>query len=470
LVAAELRSFNPSYSVSGTAFYGNGAAHSATGYVPSAGQYTNQRSRDAYSYGILGRVELDARTQSGWGTVRSFVRVDSYYGSGGNSATGALNGLGGGVINTTAGTTVQRETTIVNKAFIQFAGLTAGRAQSMFDFYADAYNYDSLRGSNATVALLSYTATFGGGFSATLSFEDQASRRAAIGSTFATTSAAGINLGGITATSFQAQPAGARVPEIVGNVRLDQPWGVVQLSAAAHQVNSSLYASGALATGATAYAFPALTSNSYGFAVQLGVQLNMDYLSPGDKLWLQAAYERGAFGYIAGNNLGYNYGLGVNANRYAGSGFTPMDYSYGWNPQPGSDCVYTAFGPYAAGGGSCQQTSGWDFTGAYKHYWLPSLASAVYGSYLQYFNPQNALNGFGGAVGVSNTKEARVGTNLVWTPIKGFDIGAEFMYVHLTQTRPVGLASDTVLNAAGLPSFRANSNEYEGRLRVQRAF
>lgn len=481
LVLGEMRSFNPSYSIGpsgGSTFWGNGSVptHAAVGglaagygFIPGVSNYTNQRSRDSYSFGALGRVELDARTQSPWGTVRSFVRVDAYYGSGGNAATGALNGLGGGVINTSAGSTVQRETTIVNKAFIQFAGLTAGRAQSMFDFYADAYNYNNLRGSNATVSLFAYTYTFGNGFSGTISIEDQASRRAFIGSTFA--SATPVNFDGYYGvTSLQANPAGARVPEIVGNLRWDQSWGAVQISAAAHQSATSLYNAGALATGAAAYAFPVLTSNNYGFAVQGGIQLNMDYLSPGDKLWLQAAYEKGAFGYIAGNNLGYNYGQGVNANRYAGSGFTWMDYSYGWNPQPGSDCVWSGNGPFLVGGGSCRQTQGWDFTGAYKHYWLPTLASAVYGSYLQYSNPWNALQGFGGAVGVSNIKEGRVGTNLVWTPVKGFDIGTEFMYVHTTQTRPVGLATDAQLNAVGLPGFRANANEYEGRIRVQRAF
>jgi hypothetical protein len=84
--------------------------------------------------------------------------------------------------------------------------------------------------------------------------------------------------------------------------------------------------------------------------------------------------------------------------------------------------------------------------------------------------PANALAGFGGAVGISNIKEGRVGTNLVWTPLKGFDIGAEFMYVHLNQSRPVGLAPDAVLTATGLPAFRADQNQYEGRVRVQRAF
>ncbi len=59
--------------------------------------------------------------------------------------------------NTSAGPGATRETTIVNKAFIQFAGLTAGRAQSMFDFYANAYNYQKIAGSSATTQLIAYT-------------------------------------------------------------------------------------------------------------------------------------------------------------------------------------------------------------------------------------------------------------------------------------------------------------------------
>ncbi|MCO5086831.1 MAG: hypothetical protein M9883_08245 [Methylobacteriaceae bacterium] len=52
-----------------------------------------------------------------------------------------------------------------------------GRIQSMFDFYADAATYSGLR-SNQTVNGLAYTATFGGGSSATLSIEDEVSHRA----------------------------------------------------------------------------------------------------------------------------------------------------------------------------------------------------------------------------------------------------------------------------------------------------
>ncbi|MGH6848563.1 MAG: porin [Methylocella sp.] len=470
LALTELRGFDPSFTIVGPLFYGNGAQHLGAGFVPLPSEFSNARSRDATDFAALGRVELDARTQSPWGALRSFIRVDSYFGSNGSAALGSL-GQQANTFNTTAGTSAPRDTTIVNRAFIQFAGLTAGRAQSMFDFYADAYNYHFLRGSNATVNLLAYTATFGDGFSATLSFEDQPDRRAAIGSTIASTTAAPITIGGISATSFQAQPGGSRVPEIVGNIRLDQPWGAVQLSGAAHHVRASLFQANALATPPVApppagftpsFAFPALTSNSFGFAVQGGVQLNADYLSPGDKLWLQAAYEKGAFSYIAGTNYAFSY-ASVSQNRFPGSGGTPLDYGDGWNPQINSDCVFT-------GSGACEQQWGWDITGAYKHYWLPILSSAVYGSYLEVHYPANALNGFGGAVGVSNLKEARVGTNLVWTPLRGFDIGAEFMYVHLNETRPVGLAPNSTLTAAGLPAFQSNTHQYEGRLRIQRAF
>src|SRR4051812_5873027 len=123
-----------------------------------------------------------------------FIRVDSSFGSSTTTQTGALNQL----YNTSAGPFPAKEQTIVNKAFIQFAGLTAGRAQSMFDFYADAYNYEALRGSNASPVLLAYTYTFPGwagvtGFSATISAEDSVSRRELVGSVVSFNAVNGLN-------------------------------------------------------------------------------------------------------------------------------------------------------------------------------------------------------------------------------------------------------------------------------------
>ncbi len=57
---------------------------------------------------------------------------------------------------------------------MQFAGLTAGRASSFFDFYAADYEIiGSSLGSNlASTNLLAYTQKFGEGWSATISMED----------------------------------------------------------------------------------------------------------------------------------------------------------------------------------------------------------------------------------------------------------------------------------------------------------
>jgi hypothetical protein len=101
MVLTELRGFDPSFSISGTNFYANGAPHLGAGFVPSVSQYSNARSRDAFSYAALGRVELDTRTQSPWGALRAFVRVDAYYGSGQQAATGSLGSLTN-TFNTTA--------------------------------------------------------------------------------------------------------------------------------------------------------------------------------------------------------------------------------------------------------------------------------------------------------------------------------------------------------------------------------
>lgn len=165
---------------------------------------------------------------------------------------------------------------------------------------------------------------------------------------------------------------------------------------------------------------------------------------------------------IAGNNIGFSTGA-VSQSRYMGSGFSAMDNAAYWNPQINSDCVFT-------GTGFCELQWGWAFVGAYKHYWLPSLSSALYASYAEVHYSANALAGLGDAIGVSNTKETRIGANLIWTPLRGFDIGAELMYINLNQARPIGLASNNVLAANGLPAFKSNAITYEGRIRIQRAF
>jgi hypothetical protein len=494
LALFEARTFNTPHSIDDGFYSGSSprilkaglGSFGAAGEGPSATDYRNARSRDNYGFGATGRVELDARTGTSYGALRGFLRVDSSFGSSSSSQTGALNQL----YNTTAGPFPAKEQTIVNKAFVQFAGLTAGRAQSMFDFYADAYNYEALRGSNANPALLAYTYTFDGpftGLSATISVEDGVSRREQIGSVLSWQAVPGTGAPpasfGIPAIpgGFSAFAAGQQIPDLVANVSVDQPWGSAQLSGAAHQLRTTLYppltpaAFGVLGNPAVAGLAansgvaavgspnPFATQNDWGFAVQGGVKINTPWIAPDDTLFIQATYEAGAIGYISGNTLAYKGGFWASSLNYGnGAGATPT--SNGWVENTFSDCVWTLLS-------RCEKQQGGALVVAFKHYWLPTWSSGFYGSLMAVrYNADVNTPTLGNVLGVPNYKELRAGTNLVWTPVTGFDIGAEIMFTRGVTDKPFGLANDLVLTGLGLPTFSSTSHVYEGRLRVQRAF
>jgi len=108
-----------------------GRLYSASyGLIPTKGL-------DQMGFRARGRIQLDARTSTSWGWLRTFVRFEIDYNTGVYSSRYADGG------------TFDYSTNVnVDKAFIQWAGITAGKAQSMFDFYADNYGYQDLRGSD----------------------------------------------------------------------------------------------------------------------------------------------------------------------------------------------------------------------------------------------------------------------------------------------------------------------------------
>ena len=115
------------------------------------------------------RTYLDARTQTAYGTLRTYLqyqidRTAGLYSEG--TLSGGATAPGG-----TAGSPAA-----LRRGFIQFAGITAGRVQSFFDFYADNYNYEAIANSDGNNTVLAYTYNIAGGFSATLSIEDRETR------------------------------------------------------------------------------------------------------------------------------------------------------------------------------------------------------------------------------------------------------------------------------------------------------
>jgi hypothetical protein len=402
-------------------------------------QDSYSRSDSTTGFRALLRFGMDARTQTEYGTVRAVARLSverrTGYATTGSGARGATIIQGNGV------DTLGRLQTQVNieAAFIQFAGITAGRAGSFFDFMSPD-EYHGLAYSSATTNLLAYTASFGGGFSATLSIEDSNERRYA-SSAFNRTNGASASfaqdfVGGLgTANPFG--PAAfsilqrSRAADIVGNLRLEQGWGAAQLSAALVSHNFSAGA----------------PSDKWGFAVQGGLKFNLPMLAAGSNLQLNAAYGQGANNYVFGNAW-----TGATSNGFGGAGWGKVSVST-------SDNVFVFNGV----GYTVSQAKAWSAAAALQHFWTPRLRSTVGVSYYTVDYPS-----FMNVAGQSRLRDYSVFTvmgNLIWSPVRNMDIGVEVLYSQ------VGLKGTPVANLnLNNGSLTKKDDALVARLRIQRDF
>ncbi|NBJ13933.1 porin [Microvirga arsenatis] len=373
------------------------------------------RSQDAIGFRARGRVQLDARTQTAYGLLRSVVRLEL------TRSSGTPLFAGSGAVTTSPQ---------VQQAYIQFGGLTAGRVTSFFS-NADlpTGHMGTLRFDDAPdIPLLAYTYSFGNGFSATLSLEDSLERR----------------LNSFVAGSPAASGlvyAGQRVPDVVANLKYTGTWGGAQLSGAVHQIRSdNLFVDPV--TGLTD--FP---DTEYGFAIAGTAYVNLPMLAPGDAAWVAATYTRGALGYLNGGFVATT--LGGNLSPFTAVGTT----------------LGLADAYINSATGDIEQGEGWSVAGGLRHYWTPQVRQNIFGSYMRveygagaaFVSPTTGL-----VSGLNDFTEWRLGTNVFWQPVSGLDLGVEIMYVNQDPGGRVFVpATGQILGA---------DSAWEGRLRVQRDF
>jgi hypothetical protein len=347
------------------------------------------REDDSIGFRARGRIQLDARTATAYGLLRTFVRFDITHDT--------------GVYGT--------DTAIVDQAFVQFGGLTAGRTVSFFDNGdLPTGHFGTLRFSDApTVNVLAYTASFGNGFSASIALEE---------GRFAPALDAPIIGSGVA--GFEA---GQRAPDLVANVKYAGTWGSAQLSGAAHQIRSAVLGP---AYGVFEGTVP---DTEYGFAVTGQVGINLPMLAAGDAAWIAATYANGALAY-----------LGAGGNIRAG------------------EARGTVLDAFIDTNGDIDTGEGWSIAGGLRHYWTPEIRQNVFGSYADI----SYGNGLFVRTGVdADFREWRLGTNVIWSPVSGLDIGVEVLYARVDTEQPF-VASNGAL--------RDNGDAFEGRLRVQRDF
>jgi hypothetical protein len=164
----------------------------------------------------------------------------------------------------------------VDKAWVTWAGLTAGKVESFFDYYKfdGAVNSDmDLFAADQSVNALAYTATFGGGFSATISIE----------SPINTVAATPYGLG------YAISADGDRSPDLVASLDLKQGWGDAHVAGLLHEVRAQYNG-----TGTSAY--PYATKDAWGWGVNGGVTINLPSFGAGADFKATATYTEGDYG------------------------------------------------------------------------------------------------------------------------------------------------------------------------------
>ncbi len=241
--------------------------------------------RDDFGFATHGDVAFDLRSNTAYGPLRGFIEV---------LATGST------------GFDANGNATVLNLGYVQFAGLTAGRVGSYFSYLAggalefDFFSPDRVNGNQPL--LIAYTAPFGSGFSATLSLEEP--------------TGAEVNNG--IDGGFANVYCGLRYPDVVGALRVDQPWGSAQVSGVAHDTN---------VTGVSGD-----TVDHWGAAALIGATLNLPMLGAGDKVGAQAVWSTAALGYSGIPNTAqspWDQGFNLNGNGAIFQLTDALDYAPG---------------------------------------------------------------------------------------------------------------------------------------------
>src|SRR5437879_3702260 len=206
----------------------NGGVYGGPAYSGDLGQ--QNRYRDYFTSRSRMALTVDTRTATEYGVVRTFGQGDFQFQNINNSNPAAVTsavfpaGVANAYLSTAGGGYVA-----VEMVFLQFAGFTFGKSASAYATPWHGYpgnNNSYLMGGHDTVTgvnNIQYTAQFGNGVSGTIGLDDPTVfNRTAV-----------LNLApasGATAAGANSY-AGTHAPDVVGNIRVDQAWGLFQISA-----------------------------------------------------------------------------------------------------------------------------------------------------------------------------------------------------------------------------------------------
>ena len=426
----------------------NGSAHGTPAWNSDLGQ--QNRYRDYFVSRSRMALTIDTRTATEYGVVRTFGQGDfqfnNFGGGTNNPASITFPGSLANVLNIPGGGYVA-----VEYLFIQFAGFTFGKSSSAYSTPWNGFPGNistSLLGGNNTdtgVNNIQYTAEFGNGVSASIGLDDPTVWDRTVVNNLSIPGAIGANGTGSNAY------AGTHAPEVVGRIRVDQAWGLFQVSAAAHEVSGSYNTLDAGANPNNLSEISGHPETKWGGAVMAGLNIKNIPTGAGDDIKVDASYAKGATKYVIATG-----GTSPSFAMFGGSGFAYQSVGFGAT----TDGVYM---PGALGTDGIALTSAWGIRGAFNHNWDPYWSSSLFGSYssVRYDGGANdnllgagttsAKGAYCAAFAASHAGQALVGNaagaytcnpdfnvsqlgaNLRWTPVKNLTFTAEVQWFHLDQ-------------------------------------
>ncbi|MBI5319991.1 porin [Bradyrhizobium sp.] len=347
----------------------NGGVYGAPFWNGDGGQ-TN-RYRDYFGARSRMQLTVDTRTATQYGVVRTFGLSNWQFQNNGTanattlgtfpaSSTTGLMGPGGGYVS-------------VDLLFIQFAGFTFGRSASAYSTPWHGYpgnNTSFLMGGNDSVTgvnNIQYQAQFGNGVSATIGLEDPSvyDRTAVLNMAFVPTVAS--NAAGVGAYG------GTHAPDIVGNVRVDQAWGLFQISGRAHEVVPS-YNILTAGTGVpnNVSEISGHPDSKWGGSVMAALQIKNIPTGAGDDIKIDASYTKGAVKDVIATSA-----PSPSFVMFGGTGLAGAYQSIGFGQT--ADATYLPV--FAGGDGQLKLVDAWGVRGAFNHNWDPQWSTSLWGAY-----------------------------------------------------------------------------------------
>jgi len=330
---------------------------------------------------------------------------------------------------------------------------------------------------------IQYTAQFGNGVSGTIGLDDPT----VLNRTVVTNLNLPLSATGTPSNEY----GGVLVPDIVGNIRVDQAWGLFQVSAAAHEVNASynilngsanplggVFGSAAPA-GATGLAsgqaiglseISGHPDSKWGGSVMAALQVKNLPTGAGDDIKMDASWAMGdTKNVISTSSASPTFTMFGGSNRgYQSVGFGAT-----------TDAVYL---PVLNGGdGTLHLTQAWGFRGAFNHNWDPYWSTSLFGSASGVRYDGTAKAGICAFYTAGKVVSAdyscnpdynvyQVGVVTRWTPVKNLTFSAEVQYFHLDQKFT---GSATITPSAPKPTAQydfKDQNTVALNVRVQRNF